>query len=423
MDPTEKKKIWSWAFYDWANSAYSTTVMAAFFPVFFKTYWSQGTEAVVTTARLGTVISISSLMIALLSPTLGVMADLKGFKKMFCMVFTVCGVLACASMGIIPAGEWLWALIAYGLAMMAFNAASVFYDSLLPFVASRKHLDFTSSLGYSLGYLGGGILLTINVLMTMFPEKFGLADATQAVKVAFFMVAIWWLVFSLPLAKNIPEPKTNLSSENLLRLTQQSLRKLFKTLRDLVHHKNLALFILAYWLYIDGVYTVMTMAVDYGISIGFESKDLIAALLITQFIGFPCAYYFGTITKRWGPKRPILVCIGVYSVTVIAATYMASAWHFYLLAMVIGMVQGGVQSLSRSMFAQMITKEASGEYFGLFNMVGRFASILGPLVVAFGVTVTGNSRMGMIGLLVLFVTGGWLLALVKAPEGHSEQKR
>nr|WP_295899625.1 MFS transporter [uncultured Bdellovibrio sp.] len=419
MDQAQKKKIFSWALYDWANSAYSTTVMAGFFPIFFKKYWSDGADAIVTTARLGTVISISSLIIALLSPTLGVVADLKGFKKLFCLLFTFVGVVACAWMGFIPMGDWWAAMLAYGIAMMAFNASSVFYDSLLPYVAEGTQMDYASSLGYSMGYLGGGVLFLINVLMYLFPAFFGLADGVIAIKISFVMVAVWWMGFSLPLAKNVPEPHVEANSHNIWRLTQESLRTLKRTLKSLLHEKNLLIFMIAYWLYIDGVYTVMTMAVDYGIAIGFEAKDLIAALLITQFIGFPCAYYFGTVTKRWGTKAPILLCIVMYAITVVLATRMSQAWHFYLLATVIGMFQGGVQSLSRSMFGRMIRKEESGEYFGLFNLVGRFASILGPMVVAVGVTVTGDSRLGMMGLLILFVAGGFMLALVKEPATHS----
>lgn len=415
-----RKQIFSWALYDWANSTYSTTVMAGFFPVFFKSFWSQGADSIVTTARLGTAISISSLIIALMSPTLGVVADLKGFKKHLCLLFMIVGVLCCAWMAFIPAGDWWSAILAYGISMMAFNASCVFYDSLLPFVADEEDLDYASSLGYSLGYLGGGVLFLLNVLMYLFPTAFGLRDGIQGVQVSFLSVALWWFVFSYPLAKNVPEPMTLISTGNIWRLTQQSMRTLRGTLLKLLQEKNILIFIVAYWFYIDGVYTVMTMAVDFGISIGFAAKDLIAALLITQFIGFPCAYYFGTITKRWGARGPIIFCILIYSITVILATMMSKAWHFYLLALVIGMVQGGVQSLSRSLFARMTPKEYSGEYFGLFNLVGRFASILGPLVVAFGVTVTGNSRMGMMGLLILFVIGGGLLLNVKEPRGKTE---
>lgn len=420
MDQQQRKKIFSWALYDFGNSAYSTTVMAGFFPIFFKSYWSGGADAVVTTARLGTVISISSLAIALVSPTLGVIADLKGSRKLFWMLFTLIGIVGCAWMAFIPGGDWVNAMYAYGIAMMAFNAASVFYDALLPYVAHHRDMDYASSLGYSLGYLGGGVLFLINVLMYLFPASFGLSDGVTAVKYSFIMVAIWWFLFSLPLAKNVPEPEVEASPHHIWRLTIESIRTLKRTLKKLMHEKNILFFIVAYWLYIDGVYTVMTMAVDYGIAIGFKAKDLIAALLITQFIGFPCAYYFGTVTKKWGTKKPILVCIAVYSITVVAATWMSTPWHFYLLATVIGMVQGGVQSLSRSMFGRMIRKEESGEYFGLFNLVGRFASILGPLVVAFAVTITGASRMGMIGLLILFIVGGTLLMQVKEPAAYSE---
>lgn len=411
-----KKSLWSWAIYDWANSAYSTTVMAGFFPIFFKQYWSHGTDAIVTTARLGVAISVSSLAIALVSPTLGAMADLRGSKKLFCFIFTVIGVLSCAWMGFIPAGDWLSAIIAYGIAMAAFNASSVFYDSLLPYVARGKDMDHASSLGFSMGYLGGGVLFLINVLMYLNPQWFGIEDGPAAIKISFISVAIWWLIFSLPMFKNVQEPKFDLPKTNVVALTGNSVRALWGTLKELSKNKNLLYFLVGYWFYIDGVYTVMTMAVDYGVALGFEAKDLIAALLITQFIGFPFAYMFGLWAKRWNCRGPVLICIIVYSIGVILSTQMNQPIHFYLLAGMIGMAQGGVQALSRSLFGRMIRPEQSGEYFGLFNLVGRFASILGPLVVAFGVTVSGSSRFGMMGLLVLFIIGGVLLYMVKEPE-------
>lgn len=411
-----KKAVYSWALYDWANSTYSTTVMAGFFPVFFKLFWSQGSDSVVTTARLGTTISAASLIVALMSPTLGVAADLRGHKKLYCLLFMLLGVASCVWMAFIPAGDWWSAIAAYGVAAIAFNSSTVFYESLLPFVAKPQDMDFVSSLGYAMGYLGGGVLFLFNVLMHLFPAAFGLKDGVQAIQVSFITVGVWWLVFSYPLAKNVSEPKALMRKESIGALTIQSLKTMRATWKKLVREeRNLLIFMMAYWLYIDGVYTVMTMAVDYGMSIGLESKDLIAALLITQFIGFPCAYYFGKVTKRFGTKLPILACIAVYSITVVAAIWMSQAWHFFLLAVIIGMVQGGVQSLSRSLFGRMAPKEQSGEYFGLFNLVGRFAAILGPLLVAATVTMTGSSRMGMTGLLVLFVVGGCLLALVREP--------
>jgi UMF1 family MFS transporter len=215
--------------------------------------------------------------------------------------------------------------------------------------------------------------------------------------------------------KNVPEPKSVFKG-SFFEMMNRSLGSLGKTILSLFKERNLLYFVVAYWCYIDGIYTVMTMAVDYGVSIGLEAKDLMAALLLTQFIGFPCAWAFGTLSSKWGLKRPILFCIGVYSVTVVLATQMSTSLHFYALALVIGMVQGGVQSLSRSFFAHMIPHEASGEYFGLFNLVGKFASILGPLIVAWTVYFSGEHRLGMAGLLVLFLIGGGLLLKVKEVE-------
>jgi UMF1 family MFS transporter len=415
FDMIKDKKVLSWALYDWANSAYSTTVMAGFFPLFFQKYWSAGADSTITTTRLGTAISVSSLIIAIISPILGAVADLRSHKKLYTFLFMIVGALSCAWMFFIDRGDWWSAILAYGISMMAFNASCVFYDSLLPYVASGRGLDYASSLGYAVGYLGGGVLFLFNVIMLSFPEKFGLAGKEEAVKFAFLTVGLWWIIFSFPLMKNVPEPKSAFKG-SFFEMISLSFGSLWKTLRSLFKERNLLYFILAYWLYIDGVYTVMTMAVDYGVSLGLEAKDLMMALLLTQFIGFPCAWAFGTVTFRWGLRKPILVCIQAYAVTVVLATQMRTALHFYALALMIGVVQGGVQSLSRSFFAQMIPRESSGEYFGLFNLVGKFASILGPLIVAWTVYFTGEHRLGMAGLLVLFLLGGGLLLKVKELE-------
>ncbi len=405
----KNKKILSWALYDWANSSFSTTVMAGFFPVFFKTYWSQGVSAVDTTSRLGTAISFSSFVIALVTPILGAMSDLRETKKIFLVLFMLVGTICCAWLGFIGTGQWPMAILAYGLAMMAFNASSVFYDSLLPSLGNEKDLDYASSLGFSLGYLGGGVLFLINVLMYLFPAKFGLASGVEGVQYSFVSVALWWFLFTFPLILNVPEPKSGVSPDRLSSLLSQTHRQLKKTMKELFNHKNLFLFVVAYWLYIDGVYTVMTMAVDYGISIGFKSEHLIVALLLTQFVGFPATLLFGHVTKNLGCRKPILVCLIIYSISVILASQMTDVWHFYALACVIGLVQGGVQSLSRSLFAKMIPANKSGEYFGFFNLVGKFASILGPLVVAASVQITQKSNYGLMGLVVLFGLGGYLL--------------
>ncbi|WP_413288107.1 MFS transporter [Bdellovibrio sp. HCB337] len=409
------KKILSWAFYDWANSAYATTVMAGFFPLFFQKYWSTGIEPAVTTARLGSAISLASLVVALCSPFLGAVADLRSYKKTYLFIFMLIGVLCCVGMFFVPQGDWMFALTAYAISMMAFNASCVFNDSLLPYVAEGRRLDYASSVGYALGYLGGGILFLLNVIMFLKPELFGIAGKPEAVKWSFLTVGVWWLVFTIPLMRNVPEPKSDYK-EPFMVMMKQSMNNLFHTLRAMVKNRNILFFVVGYWFYIDGVYTVMTMAVDYGVSIGLEGDSLMTALLMTQFIGFPFAWLFGMTTGRWGLRKPILFCIGCYSVAVILATQMSTALHFYLLAAMIGMVQGGVQALSRSFFAQMIPREASGEYFGVFNLVGKFASILGPFIVGMTVYMTGEHRFGMLGLLVLFMIGGGLLFKVKELE-------
>jgi UMF1 family MFS transporter len=410
-----EKKAWSWAIYDWANSACATTIMVAFVPLFLKDYWSIGTDPTLTTARLGIANSVTSILVAVMSPFLGALADLRGYKKIFCLFFMIIGVLSSIALAFVDKGQWLLALTIFGITMVGFNASLVFYDSLLPSVSTKKNSNDVSSLGFSLGYLGGGVLFLINIVMCMKPQWFGLNDIVEAVKASFISVGIWWLIFSIPLMKNVPEPKTFNPPKGLRESINKSFSSLWETLLELKDNKNLLFFLLAYWLYIDGVFTVMTMAVDYGKSLNLDSNAMMAALLLVQFLGFPFSLLFSKFANLWGCRIPILITIFAYGLIVILASWISQSWHFFALSVVIGMVQGGVQSLSRSLFSQMIPAEKSGEYFGLFNLVGKFAAILGPLIVGLGAYLTGNPRFGMLGLLVLFVAGGGLLFLVKEP--------
>lgn len=423
MEPTQKKFLglnkeqFSWTMYDWANSSYATTVMAGFFPIFFKKYWSEGVDPSLSTARLGTVISISSLIIALASPTLGTLSDRLGNKKKFLLFFCLMGVASSVWMTFIPQGGWMFAAIAYGLGLMGLNASGNFYDSLLPSVASGKQMDYVSSVGYAMGYLGGGILFLINVIMYQKPELFGLSSGLSGVQFSFLSVGIWWLVFTMPLmfAVNEDNPRSSKTSFHFS-MIKDSFTELVQTARSMSAQKNIFYFLLAFWLYIDGVYTIMTMAVDFGLSINLDAGDLIKALLLTQFIGFPSAWIFGNYASKYSCKIPILICIAIYSLTTIVATQMSQAIHFYLLAALIGVVQGGVQSLSRSLYARMIPPEKSGEYFGFFNLIGKFASIIGPQLVAIQAYLTGSTRSSLTGLIVLFALGSFFLMKVKEPK-------
>lgn len=409
------RKVISWCFYDFANSVFYTTVMAGFFPVFFKKYWSEGVSPVESTARLGWILSLSGFLLAILSPTLGAISDQRRNKKKFLALTMILGVFCTLGLSFVTAGQWLQAAILYGAALFMCSASCVFYDSLLPSVCEPQDYDFVSSLGYSLGYLGGGVLFVLNVLMYTKPELFGLSDGVMAVRWSFATVAVWWLVFSVPLLKYVPEPQMNLlnTTHSAWQLTLDSLNELKQTLKHVFENKNVFIFVISYWLYIDAVYTVMSMAVDFGMALGFNSSDLIKALLITQFIGFPAAYLFGALSSKFTNRNLILLSLVIYAAVIVASTHMRTVQDFYILAAVIGLAQGGVQALSRSLFAQLTPLEKSGEYFGFFNLLGKFASVLGPALVAIFASLTNDSRQAMLSLLILILGGGVLLTRVK----------
>jgi UMF1 family MFS transporter len=409
------RQKWGWAMYDWANSAFATTVMAGFFPVFFKEYWNSGVDAATSTFRLGVANSLASLLIVLLAPLLGAVADCMSRRKALLFSFAFLGVLMTAGLYLIGEGDWFLAAFLYVLALIGFSGSNIFYDSLLPFVSREDKIDQTSALGFSLGYLGGGILLSLNVLMALHPEKFGLADGAAAIRISFLMVAVWWLVFSLPLMLLVEEPDGSESGWSA-NVVQAGFKRVWTTLQEVRQLRNVWLFLVAYWLYIDGVDTIVRMAVDYGLSLGFDQNSLITALLITQFTGFPAALAFGWFGGRYGPKTGIFIGLAVYIIVTVWASVMDSVTEFYYLAFLIGLAQGGIQALSRSLYARMIPAGRSAEFFGFYNMLGKFAAILGPVMIGWVGVITGNPRTGILSLLVLFLVGGLVLVKVKVQE-------
>ncbi len=403
------RPVVGWALYDWANSAFATTVMAGFFPVFFKQYWSAGTEAAVSTGRLGLLSAASSFVVAIAAPLLGAMADRGGTRLRLLAFFTVVGAAATAGLYFVGRGDWVSAALVYTLAGIGFWGGIIFNDSLLVDVAEPPEYDVVSAFGYSLGYVGGGLLLLLNAAMVISPARFGLADASEAVRLSFPMVGIWWVVFMFPCLLWIREqaPARPLPPRGAVRAGWRELRA---TVAEVRKYRPLVWFLLAYWLYIDGVNTVIKMAVDYGLALGFPQQSLIAALLITQFVGFPAALAFGWLGKRIGARSGIFIAIAVYGCATIAAYWMREVQHFYLLAAVIGLVQGGIQSLSRSYYASLVPEGKQGEFFGFYNMMGKFAAVLGPAMVGITALVTGDVRMGMLSIVVLFIGGAILLA-------------
>lgn len=415
MSTHEKRQILAWSLYDWGNSAFATTVMAGFFPLFFKQYWSAGVAGSESTFYLGVANSLASLIIVLLAPVLGAIADRGSHRKRFLVFFAFLGACMTALLPLVAKGEWPWAVLFYVVATIGFSGSVTFYDSLIVFVTRSSRYDQVSALGYAMGYLGGGLLFAVNVWMTLKPGLFGLADAAEAVKLSFVTVALWWALFTLPLARWVTEPEgKGPGSGAAIRAGVIQLRRTFSEIRAL---RVVFLFLLGYWFYIDGVDTIVRMAVDYGLSLGFSSDSLIIALLITQFVGFPAAIAFGYLGNRLGPKNGIYIAIFVYTVIVVWASQMGSEREFYGLAIAIGLVQGGIQSLSRSLYARIIPANKTAEFFGFYNMLGKFAAVIGPVMVGWAGMASGNPRAGILTLLVLFGLGAFFLSRVNMAEG------
>jgi UMF1 family MFS transporter len=412
----DARSRYSWALYDWANSAFATTVMAGFFPLFFKQFWSQGVEATHSTYYLGLGNSLASLLIVVLAPIFGAMADAGGLRKRMLAAFASLGLLATGALFLIEAGQWPFAILLYAIAVVGFSGANTFYDSLLVIVCAPNKRHRTSALGFALGYLGGGLLFLINVLMYLFPNVFGLADGSEAIRWAFITVAVWWAVFSIPLLLWVDEPAPSSGQRRIdIAETYYSLKY---TCQNLRRYRSAWVFLVAYWLYIDGVDTIVRMAVAYGLDIGLPQESLIIALLMVQFIGFPAALLFGYLGELYGAKLGIWVGIWAYVAVTIFAYFMESTTHMYILAAVIGLVQGGIQALSRSMFSQLIPQNKNAEFFGFYNVVGKAAAVTGPFLVGWVSLNTGDSRLGILSVLVLFFAGMLVFRTLHEPQAH-----
>ena len=411
-----KQAVWSWAFYDWANSAYSTTVMAGFFPLFFKEYWADPNNPTHSTFYLGMANSIASLVVAALAPLLGSVADQGSAKKKFLILFAFLGVIMTGGLWMVAQGNWQMAVFFYVLATIGFASGNVFYDALLPGLASEERVDVVSSLGFGLGYLGGGLLFLVNVFMYLKPEIFGIPDGATAIKLSFLSVAVWWAVFTIPLILFVPEPKNydTVDFKNAVRMGWIQLVQTFKEIRNM---KVVGTFLLAYWFYIDGVDTIIRMAVDYGMSLNFPGESLIIALLIVQFVAFPAALIYGWLASKIGTKTAIMVGIIAYSFITLLGYFMTEAWHFYVLAILIGLFMGGIQALSRSLYTRIIPPAKSAEFFGFYNMLGKFAAIIGPALMGTIALVTGSARLGILSILLLFILGAFFLNKVDIEEG------
>ncbi|MEW6764978.1 MAG: MFS transporter [Pseudomonadota bacterium] len=398
----------AWALYDWANSAFATVVMAGFFPLFFKQYWADDLPSTESTFWLGLTTTVSSVLLILLAPLIGGLADSLGWRKRLLWRFTLLGAISTAVLAWVAQGEWAWALGLYGLASLAFMASTIAYDALLPTVAAPHDFARVSSRGFALGYLGGGLLFALCVGMTLQPAWFGLDGVAQAVSLSFLLTGLWWLLFSLPLMWRVREegPATPPGVREAMRA---SLGQWRASLRHLRAEPRALTFLLAYWLYIDGVDTIIRMAVDFGLSIGLPSDALITALLLVQFVGFPATLIYGRLAERIGMAPALFAGLAVYVLILLWAARMTSAFEFYLLAVGVGLVQGGVQAISRAYFARLVPIGREAEFFAFYNMLGKFAALFGPLLVGALTLLSGDHRIGMLAVLPLFAGGAWLL--------------
>ena len=412
-----KKSILAWSLYDWANSAFATTVMAGFFPVFFKEYWSTTDNVTLSTWYLGLGNSIASILVAALAPFIGAIADRGTAKKKLLIFFAFLGIIATGGLWIVNQGHWQMAILFYIIASIGFMSGNIFYDALLPAVATKEKYDYASSLGYSLGYIGGGLLFLINVLMYLQPHYFGIADGATAIRLSFISVAVWWAVFSIPLILFVKEPKIH-DKIGIFSSIKEGWSQLVSTLSKIRQFKVGVTFLMAYWLYIDGVDTIIRMAVDYGTSIGFPASSLITALLLVQFVAFPATLIYSRFASKIGIKNALYTAILGYTLITIFGAFVSKEWHFYVIAVFIACFQGGIQALSRSLYSRIIPKNQAAEFFGFYNMLGKFAAIIGPPMMGYIGLITGNPRIGILSIVILFILGGFILTKVDLQEGE-----
>jgi UMF1 family MFS transporter len=417
MDREHKKVIRSWKMYDWANSAFATTIMAAVLPEFYSSVAGATLDKTTATSYWGYSNTIAMLIIAIAAPLLGAISDHSGAKKRFLGGFACVGIVSTGLLVGIGSGMWIVASLLYIFGRVGFGGGNIFYDSMLTHVAGPEEIDRVSAEGYAYGYLGGGILLALNLFMILNPSFFCIPDAAWASRISFLSVALWWAFFSIPIFKNVAEPQVVVAkdeSQNPLIAGYQRLRRTFKNIR---RFKELAKFLVAFWLYNDGIGTIIIMAVIFGAEIGIGRTHLIGAILMVQFVGIPFTVLFGRLPKRLGTKKSILLALGIYAIITMLGYFMQKPAHFWLLAFLVAMVQGGTQALSRSMYASMAPASRSAEFFGFYNVSSKFAGIIGPTLFGVVGQLTGTSRISIISIIIFFLAGAGILATVNHTQG------
>ena len=418
MDSTRRKIIVSWCLYDWANSAFATTIMAAVLPVFYSSVAAADLSKTTASSYWGYTNTIAMLIVAFTAPVLGALADHSGMKKKFLAAFAALGILSTAGLIGVGRGDWLMASSLYILGMVGFSGGNNFYDSLLPHVAGDQEIDRISSWGYAMGYLGGGILLVFNLTMILKPQFFGLPNAEWGTRYSFLTVSIWWALFTIPLLKNVSEPPVVPIAGESANPLRASLQRLSLTFHNIRRHREAFKFLMAFWLYNDGIGTIISMAVIFGAEIHIAQEHLIGSILAVQVVGVPFSVLFGKIAGKIGAKNAILAGLVIYTGIAIGGYFIQTALHFWILAIFVGFVQGGTQALSRSLFGTLIPKSRSAEFYSFYDVSSKFAGIIGPAVFGIVGQMAGSSRLSIVSLIVFFVVGGLILLTVDVNKGR-----
>jgi UMF1 family MFS transporter len=415
-----RPELRAWAMYDWAKSSFETTVGAAVLPVYWSSVAAVTLAGPVATAYWSFTNSIALVLVAIMSPVLGAMADFMGAKKKFLAGFMLVGVMATAGLFFVGQGDWKLAGILFIIGSIGVTASTVFNDSLLPGIATDDEVDRVSTAGYALGYFGGGVLLALNVIILTYPSLLGLADAGVATRVVFLSVSVWWLVFSFPVLRRVAEPPRRLEPDELptANPVRVGFQRLSATFREVRQYRELFKFLLAYWLYIDGIHTIQKIAVVYGAELGVGRSTLIGAILLVQFVGIPATFAFGAVASRIGARNGLYLALCVYTGIAVFAYFISEAWHFWVLAIAVGLVQGGAQALSRSIYATMVPREKASEFFSFFSIFEKFGGVAGPALFGAVAVIAGSSRLAIIALVIFFVAGIALLSRVDIEAGR-----
>ena len=406
------KEVKAWISYDLGNSAFATTVLAAFFPIFYNQYWASTLDPASSAEYLSWTLVISNLTLLFTAPLIGAITDIsKSTKLMFVSMVSI-SIVCVGLLFFLQAGSWMYALVFFGIANYFFSASNVLYDKILVQITSPDLFSKISGYGYAWGYFGGGLLFLVNALMSLYPEMFGLESQADAIRWSFITVSVWWTIFLLPLSITYKERVVNTSEK----VIKDSLNNFIDTLKSVSKYKNAFVFLIAFFLYIDGVHTVIALASTFALNLGLDTSSIIIALILVQFVAFPSTLMWSFVAEKYGDKIVINITIIIYIILIIYSLNLSNVVEFYTLAGLIGFIQGGIQGSSRSLFAKLIPTDKAGAFFGLFNTFGKAAAFIGPALIGIFLVIFKDTSLMLLPLLVLFVLGIIVLYFVKTDE-------